>query len=317
MLKILSLIYEKVVQTRNTLYDNSILRVHKVPSVVVSVGNIEVGGTGKTPFTMALASELLRRGRRVSILTRGYRGSLKGPVLVRAGHRVEEVGDEALLMARSVNVPVIKSPDRVKGVLFAYAYFGSEIVIMDDGFQHRRIYRDLDIVLLSRDVTQARLLPAGPLREPPSSLKRADFIIGMKGASHVKLCADLRPACLVDTRGETHSLDSIAGSKALAFCAIGKPSHFFSLVEALGAEVQTLPFGDHHRYTKEDITEILDKAAVTDIILTTEKDLVKIDPNWFGSLSEKLFAVRVILEMPGLESIADEIEHLAEDRRVP
>jgi tetraacyldisaccharide 4'-kinase len=314
MLKLLSLIYEKVMQARNTLYDKGILRIYKTPPVVVSIGNIEVGGTGKTPFTMALAGELQKRGQRVSILTRGYRGSLKGPVLVQAGHRVEEVGDEALLMARSINLPVIKSPDRVKGALFAYTQFKSEIVILDDGFQHRRIHRDLDIVLTNKDVAHERLLPSGPLREPASSLKRADFIIAMKGISHEGLCADLSPACLVDFKGVTRGLDVIGGKRVLAFCAIGKPDHFFAMVENLGAKAQRFSFGDHHRYTKGDIAEIMDRASVNDIILTTEKDLVKIDPNWFGSLAEKLFAIRVVLEMPGLESIADEIEHLAKDR---
>jgi tetraacyldisaccharide 4'-kinase len=317
MLKPLSFLYGSVVNIRNMLYDREILPVHKTPPVVVSIGNIEAGGTGKTPLAMALAEDLLKRGRRVSILTRGYRGSLKGPVLVQARHRADEAGDEALLMARSLNVPVIKSPDRVRGALFAYTHFGSEIVILDDGFQHRRLHRDMDIVLVSRDISQERLLPAGPLREPPSSLRRADFTIAMKGAHHEGIPADLKPQGLIDLQGNMTGLDAIAGKSALAFCAIGKPSHFFSLVESLGVKVEGIPFGDHHRYGKGDIIAVLDKAAGKDVILTTEKDLVKIDPHWLGSLSERLFAVRVAIEMPELENIADEIERLAEDSRVP
>jgi tetraacyldisaccharide 4'-kinase len=169
----LSRVYSAAVKARNCLYDHGVLKTHRVGPVVVSVGNIEAGGTGKTPFTMALAEELLRRGRRVAIVTRGYRGKLRGPLLVGPEHSSRDVGDEALLMARLTGIPVIKSPDRVKGALFARACLGSEIIVLDDGFQHRRLHRDLDIVLVSRDLAREKLLPAGHLREPAASLKRA------------------------------------------------------------------------------------------------------------------------------------------------
>jgi tetraacyldisaccharide 4'-kinase len=316
LLKILSVLYGAVIRTRNILYDKGFFRIIHTPPLVVSIGNIEAGGTGKTPFTMALAEELRKRGRRVCILTRGYRGSLKGPVLIRAGNREDEAGDEALLMARSMNVPVIKSPDRVKGALFAHVHFGCEIVVLDDGFQHRRIHRDLDIVLISRDVEHACLLPAGPLREPASSLKRADIIIPMKVSGHQVAQVDLKPVCLVNIQGTLTGLESVTGKKALAFCAIGTPEHFFRMAEGLGVKIERHPFRDHHRYTQRDFMEIMDMAAGKDLILTTEKDLVKIDPAWVGNLSGKLHAVRVAIDMPGLEKIADEIEHLAENRRL-
>jgi len=316
LLRPLSALYEAVVRTRNLLYDKGFLRSIPVPPLVVSIGNIEAGGTGKTPMTMALAGELGRRGRRVCILTRGYRGSLRGPVLIRAGNRVDEAGDEALLMARRLHVPVIKSPDRVKGALFAHVHLGCGIVILDDGFQHRRIRRDLDIVLVSRDVEHACLLPAGPLREPASSLKRADLVIAMKGSGLSGPQADLKPECLVDISGNTSALENAAGKTALAFCAIGTPGHFYLMAEELGVQLQRHSYKDHHRYTHRDFMEIMDLAAGKDLILTTEKDLVKIDPAWVSTLSGKLFAVRVAIDMPGLEKIADEIEHLAEDRRL-
>ena len=317
MLRFLSLLYAVAVKARNALYDRGILRTYKTPPVVVSIGNIEAGGTGKTPFTVALSSELSRRGLKVAIVTRGYRGSLTGPVIVERRHSVEEAGDEAVLMACSVDVPVIKSPDRVNGALFAHNHLGSEIVVLDDGFQHRRLHRDLDIVLVSRDVTHDCLLPAGPLREPASSLGRANIIVAMKGAPHEGPRADLRPVCLVDTKGATRSLQSLSTQKALAFCAIGIPSHFFTMAEGLCMSVERISFRDHHVYSRADITEIMDKAAGKDIIITTEKDMVKIDPVWFGSLAERLFAVRVALDMPELGKIADEIEQLVRDRRIP
>jgi tetraacyldisaccharide 4'-kinase len=237
-------------------------------------------------------------------------------VLIRAGNRVDEAGDEALLMARRLNIPVIKSPDRVKGVLFAHVYFGCGIVVLDDGFQHRRIHRDLDIVLVSRDVEHAGLLPAGPLREPASSLKRADIIVAMKGSGRQGPQVDLKPVCLVDIQDRITGLEHLAGKKALAFCAIGTPEHFFRMAEGLGLQIARHPFRDHHRYTQRDFMEIMDLAAGKDLILTTEKDLVKIDPAWVGNLSGKLHAVRVDIDMPGLEKIIDEIERLAENRRL-
>jgi len=317
MLRFLSLLYAGVVKARNALYDRGLFRTYKTTPVVVSIGNIEAGGTGKTPFTIALSSELSRRGLKVAIVTRGYRGSLTGPVIVERRHSVKEAGDEAVLMACSVDAPVIKSPDRVKGVLFAHNHLGSEIVVLDDGFQHRRLERDFDIVLVSRDLSHEGLLPTGALREPASSLGRADIIVAMKGAPYEGPRADLRPLCLVDATGTTRSLQSLSTQKALAFCAIGIPSHFFTMAEGLCMSVERISFRDHHVYSRADITEIMDKAAGKDIIITTEKDLVKIDPVWFGSLAERLFAVRVALDMPELGKIADEIEQLVRDRRIP
>ncbi|HXK47312.1 MAG TPA: tetraacyldisaccharide 4'-kinase [Deltaproteobacteria bacterium] len=315
---ILSRIYGAVIRARNLLYDAGILKIHAVPGVVVvSVGNIEAGGTGKTPLTMALASELSSRGLRTCIVTRGYRGTLKGPVVVERHHTSGEVGDEALLMARTLSVPVIKSPDRVKGALLARVRFGCEVVVLDDAFQHRRIGRDMDIVLVSRDVARERLLPAGALREHASALGRADHTVSMKGAGAQGLSADLRPVSLVNLRGETTDLEALTGARVLAFCAIGSPGHFFGMLERLGAQVERMPFGDHHRFSAGDAVGIMDRAAAKDLVLTTEKDLVKIEPNWFSGIQDRFFAVRVALDMPGLKDIADEIEGIAKTRRVP
>ena len=317
ILKGLALIYGAVVKTRNTLYDAGILKSYRAPLLVVSVGNIEAGGTGKTPFTMALANELFQRGRKVAIVTRGYKGRLDGPIIVTPRHRNDEVGDEALLMARLMKAPVIKSPDRLRGALFAYVHLGAEIIILDDGFQHRRLHRDLDIVLVGTDITRERLLPAGRLREPASCLSRADIIIAMKGANHEALKAVLKPLVLVDSKGNTSALRLLEGKRILAFCAIGRPDHFFTMLEQLGAVVERLAYQDHHCYTAPDAKEILDRASGADLILTTEKDLVKIDTAWFTAESDKLYAVRVGIEMPGLAGLIDEIERKADNRCFP
>jgi tetraacyldisaccharide 4'-kinase len=311
----LALIYGALVKTRNTLYDAGVLKAYRVPLLVVSVGNIEAGGTGKTPFTMALADDLYHRGRKVAIVTRGYKGRLQGPIIVTPQHRSDDAGDEALLMARLMKVPVIKSPDRIRGALFAYVHLDTEIIILDDGFQHRRLHRDLDIVLVSRDITRERLLPAGHLREPASCLSRADIIIALKGADRDGLKAVLKPSVLVDTQGNTSEPTLLAGKRILAFCAIGRPDHFFTMLEQLGAIVERLAYQDHHSYTIADVKEITDRASGNDLILTTEKDLVKIDTAWFTKESDKLYAVRVGIEMPGLAGITDEIERKADNSR--
>jgi tetraacyldisaccharide 4'-kinase len=314
---LLALVYGAAIRARNALYDTGVLPVRSVPPVVVSVGNIEAGGTGKTPFTMALASTLASRGIRTCVVTRGYRGKLKGPVVVRPDHASEEVGDEALLMARTLSVPVIKSPDRIRGALLARVCCGAEVVVLDDGFQHRRIRRDQDIVLVSRDVSKERLLPAGPLREHAGALARAHHVVAMKGSGSPGLAADLRPLCLVGMDGKTSSLDTLTGRSILAFCALGRPEHFFGMLEGMCSHLDRLAYPDHHRYTRGDAVAIMDRASGADLIMTTEKDLVKIDPSWLAGLAGRLRAVRVSLDMPGLEDIADGIEELARMRRVP
>jgi tetraacyldisaccharide 4'-kinase len=269
----LALVYGAAVRVRNALYDAGALPVRSVPPVVVSVGNIEAGGTGKTPFTMALASALASRGIRTCVVTRGYRGKLSGPVVVRPDHASDEVGDEALLMARTLGIPVIKSPDRVRGALLARVCCGAEVVVLDDGFQHRRLRRDLDIVLVSRDVSKERLLPAGPLREHAGALARAHRVVAMKGSGFPGLAADLKPLCLVGMDGKTSELGTLAGRRILAFCAIGKPEHFFGMLQGLCSHLDRLAYPDHHRYTQGDAVEIMDRASEADLIVTTEKDL--------------------------------------------
>ncbi|HOJ13282.1 MAG TPA: tetraacyldisaccharide 4'-kinase [Deltaproteobacteria bacterium] len=316
-LRALSTVYGALAAARNRLYDTGVLRPTRVPGVVVSVGNIEAGGTGKTPFVMALAGGLAARGVNVAVVTRGYKGRIRGPVHVRPGHTSLEVGDEALLMALSLaRVPVVKSPDRVRGALFARARFGAEAILLDDAFQHRRIHRDLDIVLVARDLPKERLLPAGMLREPAGSLARAHHVIAMKGCPLPYPKADLAPVCLVDTRWRTAPLELVRDEDVLAFCAVGSPGHFFETAGTLCRVVDTIAFADHHRYTAADARAIAERAARAGYVLTTEKDLVRMEPGMFGELEGRLFALRVALSMEGLEEIEDEIQRMVETRRV-
>ena len=303
--------YRLIIALRNYGYDNGFLAAIKVAPLVVSVGNIEVGGTGKTPFTVALATALKDRGHSVAIVTRGYKGRLKGPVQVSPLHTAAEVGDEPILMARLTGLPVIKSPDRVAGAEFAHRHLGAGIVVLDDAFQHRRIHRDYNICLVSCDLGNARMLPCGRLREDPAALKRADRIVFTKDAPGEGFRARLAPDGLVDRRG--HKIDRPIAGKVLAFCGIARPALFFQSLRLQGADIATLTFGDHHAYTQGDIERIRAAAEGKDLIITTEKDLARLDP---ARLDERWHALRVMMVIEGLQTIIEEIEQRAQERSV-
>lgn len=313
MVRLLSALYSLGVKVRNILYDTGIFKTYRTPPVVVSVGNIEVGGTGKTPLTIALAGQLKSLGHSVAIVTRGYKGRLKGTVLVHKEHQAADVGDEALLMALTAGVPVIKSPDRVAGALFAHSRLGARIVVMDDGFQHRRIHRDLDIVLIAGDIHADALLPLGRLREPASSLRRADIIIRTKDSSCGKSSAELVAQCFVDIHGNTVGLSSLKGKKVLAVCGIARPQNFFSALEGLGAVVEKLALPDHHHYTSRDMQNIAHRATKTWKIITTEKDMVKLRAH---TLDKHWLALQVKMHVPEMEKIIQEIETIETNRRI-
>ncbi len=312
--KVLSGLYGLVIGVRNLFYDTGLKPAHETGVPVVSIGNIEVGGTGKTPFTIALSRELSSRGLRPVIVTRGYKGRLKGVVQVRPDHDFRDVGDEALLMARVAGVPVVKSPDRVRGALFAHRALGAGIVLLDDGFQHRRIKRDLDIVLVSGDITAEPLLPLGRLREPFQSLKRADIVVYTKGSEGAGIRAELVPACLADASGKVTGLSILTGKKVLAVSGIAHPQHFVSTLERLGASVHHISFPDHHAFTGRDMKTITARAYDSDLIVTTEKDMVRLNPS---QLDSRWFALRVEMHIEGIETIAREIEKIVEKSGIP
>lgn len=302
-------LYGALTRARLALYGSGLLRVQRVDAPVISVGNITAGGTGKTPLVEWLARAVaLRRSKRVCILTRGYgRVDERSRVVVSDGARVRadarEGGDEPLLLAESLRgvAAVVSDADRVAGARWAIENLGSEVFILDDGFQHLRIARDLNIVTV--DGTDpfggGRLLPRGRLREPLKGLKRADLIIITRAeqASGVELLrAELerlsggRPVLfsrartravrpLSDTgKSERLSAGSLPQSFA-AFCALGNPEAFFTHLLSEGHTLAyTRAFQDHHIYTQAD-ADALSRAAKdagAELLLTTAKDAVKL-----------------------------------------
>ena len=301
----LETLYASAISFRNFLFDKGILKSYLVPPLVVSIGNIETGGTGKTPFTLALANGLKARGHNIDIVTRGYRGRLTGPVEVTEKHDYKDVGDEPLLMAKLTGVPAIKSPDRCRGATLAYRQYGSEIILLDDAFQHRRIFRDLNICLISGKLDNERLLPIGKLREPISALKRADFIINTKKDTNIVIDGFL------DNKGDFYN--SVKGERVFAFCGIANPQRFFDTLRPVYPDIKTMVFRDHHKYNIFDIRKIKRATRGSDMIITTEKDFVRLRPSW---LDERFHALRVSMRSNAIKEIIEEIEKLVSDRRI-
>lgn len=300
--------YQAAVRFRNRLYDLRVLPIEQVESPVVSVGNLSVGGTGKTPFVIFLAWRIreLTLGRvKPAVVSRGYGRSTRGGLVVSAGRgspaeEPDAAGDEPVLIARSLpGVPVLVDRDRVRAARRAVAEFGAKVVLLDDGFQYRRLARDLDIVLLdASDPLGNRLtLPAGPLREPVGSLSRADLVVLSKAVEcddelqrrahrlsnllkKPVVVARLAPLYWRHIGGrELFASDQVSGRRVFAFAGIAAPGSFLASVRALGAQiVDHLELPDHCRYTKS----VLDRVAAgftksgAEWLVTTAKDAVKL-----------------------------------------
>jgi tetraacyldisaccharide 4'-kinase len=290
-----SALFSAVVAARNALYDRGMLQQRRLLRPVVSIGNLSVGGAGKTPFVIMLAELLRQRGVRVDVLSRGYGRTSSGVLVVDAGGNARRYGDEPLLIARRLpEVPVIVGESRYQAGLEAERRFQSDVHLLDDAFQHRRLARDFDIVLLSRRDLQDRLLPSGLLREPLSSIARADAVIWSEPEDVPALPASI-PVWRVQRQVK---LPQPSPSKPFLFCAIAAPQRFLRDLEVAGVQAsgQHL-FRDHHAYTEADIQRLCREAsrAGADGFLTTEKDAVKLDA--LGAQLPNLAVARLSMEL--------------------
>jgi tetraacyldisaccharide 4'-kinase len=321
LLRLASLPYAAVTAIRNALYDHGMLPSRRVPARVISVGNVTVGGTGKTPLALWLAAGLQARGRRVAIVTRGYGKTAPGVVCVGDGGRAvrsaAEGGDEAVMLARRFTGPVVAGADRVAAARYACETCDADTIVLDDGFQHRRLTRDVDVVLLAADPTRQRLLPAGPRRESWRGLSRAAAVVladaaldddlpHRLGATEALVCR-LRtvPTMLVERPegdGPATPLTWLQGRRVVAVAGIARPHRFVETLRALGATVVAEHvFPDHHPYDRDDVARLLERAG-TDALVTTEKDLVKLAA--FPALAG-LRALRVDAVVDGGEALLD------------
>lgn len=308
-----------------------------LPAIVISVGNLTVGGTGKTPMVIEIAREARKRGYDISILSRGYKGRLPGPVIVscRTGPLVEaiDVGDEPVLMAEKLHgIPVIVGRDRYEAGIYAMQCFKEKphLFILDDGYQHWRLKRDLDILLISglNPFGNRRLFPFGPLREPVKEIKRADIIVITMAdkcknlqelINELRLYAPSQPVYLarhvlkeiirhkVDENGypfpqEVIGPDELRERRFLAFAGIGNPESFRLTIQEAGLNIADfITFMDHHNYEVCELKGLSDKAQEKKAsLLTTEKDLVrakgKLPPGEIYTLNIEISCDRVFFD---------------------
>jgi tetraacyldisaccharide 4'-kinase len=299
LLYITSFFYAAAIVLRNFFYDAGIFKIHRVNAVVISIGNITTGGTGKTPLVIWLCDFLRRQNISVAVLTRGYKTQNTGCRIQNTEHRTQT--DEPAVIAKSCQgAAVIINPDRLTGAREAIERFGAKVLILDDGFQHRRLFRNLDIVAI--DATSpfgfGRMLPAGLLREPIGSLKRAnaaiitrsDLTIGKEVGEIQNKLLKINPNLLIAKamhepaeikyfEGMEESIDCLRGKRVFAFCGIGNPDSFFQMLKKIGAVVvgQQI-YDDHCHYREDDISYLCQKAGQlnSELVMTTQKDWARI-----------------------------------------
>jgi len=264
-----------VVAVRNALYDRGLLRARRLQGGVVSIGNLSAGGSGKTPFVLLLGELLKARGVKFDVLSRGYGRQSKGVRLVDPAGLPQEFGDEPLLIARKLQVPVVVGEDRYEAGHFAEAKFGAQLHLLDDGFQHRALARDFDIVLVTPQDATDKLLPAGRLREPLPSLRRADAVVLASGASAESF--PLRGKVVWRVRRGLIPMN--VPPRPIVFCGIARPQNFVLQLRAANIEpVAEAFYRDHHAYTEKDVGELLELKQRSEAggFVTTEKDAVNL-----------------------------------------
>ncbi|MCU0606059.1 MAG: tetraacyldisaccharide 4'-kinase [Candidatus Edwardsbacteria bacterium] len=321
----LAAVYGAVVRFRTEFYRRGWLRAHATGIPVISIGNITAGGTGKTPMAIHVAQLLLRRGLRVAVLSRGYKRTIRNPksniLVVSDGVSmrcaVDQAGDEPYLMASrllgSAQKPgafVIVGKDRVAGAKMAVE-LGAQAIVLDDGFQHLRLRRDLDIVLLDagRPLGSGWLLPAGRLREPAGALGRASALVFTRAVAAGRPTGSDRlaagkpafasrhvPAGLFRWRSNTATDPAeLAGKRVLLFSGIARPESFERSAGELGVDsCGHLRFGDHHGYSDADLGRIAAAASSGDALVTTEKDAVRLPLTW--GPGKPLYVLRIGIE---------------------
>lgn len=308
-----SILYGLGVRIRSLVYFLRWAPIKSLPCAVISVGNLTVGGTGKTPTTLWLARELEQRGYRVAVLSRGYKRTGKKPVILEPGFKksfspagdARDAGDEPVMMAQVCGQRVGVGKERYEVGERMLRDGKLDVLLLDDGFQHRQLRRDIDLLLLGAD-WNGSLLPAGPFREPKSALGRADFYLVtgarekweqlLRGRSRqVIFFGSLKAKALLGLAGERwkeYPLSLLDRSRILTVSAIADPSPFYRMIHDWEGEiVDSMEFADHHLYSTRDWQRINRAARNVDFIVTTEKDIVKLA--CFPFAREKLLALRV------------------------
>lgn len=300
-LNFISSIYQIIIELKLFLYKNKIIRQHRLNARIISIGNITVGGTGKTPAVIEIAN--LFQDKKTVILSRGYKSKYEDKMaVVSDANQIflspKEAGDEPYLLAKRLpSFPIIIGKDRVKSAKYAIDRFGAEIIILDDGFQYWQLKKDIDIVLIDgkNPYGNTNLLPTGTLREPIKNLKRADVFIITKvdqSLNRTNIIHDLKkinPSAIIlesihkpikfislDAKQE-YPLEFIKDVDILALSSIADPDSFEAIIKKLNeGKFLHLKFQDHYVYTKKDINKLIDYLQGVSFIITTEKDIVRL-----------------------------------------
>lgn len=303
--------YGAAIRTRNRFYDRGFLRPRRLRGPVISVGNISVGGSGKTPFVILLGALLKQRAIKFDVLSRGYGRKTHGVMQVDPGGSSAEFGDEPLLIARQLEIPVILGEARYEAGILAEEKFGPQLHLLDDGFQHRRLARDFDIVLVTPEDARDRLLPAGRLREPLTSLHRADAVVLSSGADPANFPLQGKLVWRV-RRG---IVPANIPPRPIVFCGIARPQNFMIQLRKAGIEpAAEAVYRDHHAYSEADVRELLglrDKSEAGGFV-TTEKDAINLG-GYFSSL-QPLAVVPVKMELLDAANAVDTMLRIVHER---
>lgn len=306
MFTLLSHIYRLIWVIRKWLYDSGTLKTRRLPYPVICVGNLTTGGTGKTPAVIAITQILNKEDGnkpRVAILSRGYKRKSKAPVLVVSDGKSilatpEESGDEPYLMASSLkNVPVVVGSDRYKSGIYSAEHTGADVFLLDDGYQHLRLHRDINILLMdaSNPYGNGYLLPKGILREPLHGISRAGCVIVTRanegGKNNIEALvrkhnpaaplfyASYKAAEITDINGNLHGINTIMNQRVFIFSGIANPKSFQKSIEYIGGKVVgEMSYPDHYWYKNDDLQKIWEAASVVsaDAVMTTAKDAVRL-----------------------------------------
>jgi len=307
----LSVIFSAVVAARNAVYDRGLAAQQNLCHPVVAIGNLNVGGSGKTPFAIALGELFARRGIAIDVLSRGYGRESTGALAVTAESDPRQVGDEPVLIASRLGVPVVVAAERIIAGRLAETLYPARLHLLDDGFQHRQLVRQFDIVMLSGRDMEDNLLPVGRLREPLSSLRRADAIILAEDVPAEALDAKLPGlGARIWRVRRTLLLPEPRPFRPVVFCGIAQPEPFFAQLRALGVNAaKEIIFRDHYGYSASDLRKLESTAGEfgADGFITTEKDEVKLRYLFKGGAPEprNLHVARLSTELVDSDAALD------------
>jgi tetraacyldisaccharide 4'-kinase len=308
----LASIYGAGVRARNALYDRGTIKQAVLHGPVISVGNLSAGGSGKTPFVLLLGGLLKARGVKFDVLSRGYGRRTQGVALVDTGGTAQDFGDEPLLIARRLGVPVVVGENRFAAGQFAENKFGQQLHLLDDGFQHRTLARDFDIVLVTPEDTRDQLLPAGRLREPLSSLSRADAVVLAGAVSPESLSLSGKLVWRVHRGIVANNVPA----RPVVFCGIARPQNFSLQLRLAGIQpVAEAIYRDHHAYTEQDVRDLLQlkNKSEADGFVTTEKDEINLGAHL--PALQPLTVLPVKMELAGAANAVDTMLRIVQERK--